>query len=63
MQMDGLVHNVNIAQGSVKPSNIRFTKIIHFRGGKNRPISMVMCSFLVLGGPLYTGSRPSVVND
>ena len=45
---------------------------IHHRGGgrfwsyfwgKNRPIYMVQCSFLVLGGLLDTGSRPSVVND
>ena len=34
----------------------------YFRG-KNRPIYMALCSFLVLGGPLDTGSRPSVVND
>ena len=31
--------------------------------GKNRPIYMAYCSFLVLGGPLDTGSRPSVVDD
>ena len=32
-------------------------------GVNNRPIYMALCSFLVLGGQLDTGSRPSVVND
>ena len=30
--------------------------------GKSGPIYIVQCSFLVLGGPLDTGSKPSVVN-
>ena len=34
----------------------------YFRG-KNRPIYMALCSFLVLGGLLNTGSRPSVVDN
>ena len=55
----------------------RFTKKrndlrIHYRGGgrfwsyfwgKNRPIYMAFWSFLVLGGPLDTGSRSRVVNN
>ena len=45
---------------------------IHYRGegrfwsyfrGKNRPIYMAQCCFLVLGGPFDKGSRPRVVND
>ena len=51
-----------------KRNNLR----IQYRGGgrfwsyfwdKNRSIYMAQCSFLVLGGPLDTGSRPSVVSD
>ena len=34
----------------------------YFRG-KNRPIYMAYCSFLVLDGPLDTGSRPRIVKQ
>ena len=32
-------------------------------GVNDRPIYMTLCSLLVWGGPLDTGSRPSVVDD